>query len=70
MSLVNCCKRCDGGHNGNRNDRPKCHGNCYEQQESSYLISCGMRETAVPVHHECRKLIYNFNHDDYPSPQP
>ena len=70
MSLLDRCKRGDSGHNGNRDDRPKCHWDCNEEQESRYFVRCGVRKTAAPVHHKCQNLIHDFYRDDYSSPQP
>ena len=63
-------KRGDCSHNGDGDDGVKCHWDCYEEKESCCLVRCGVREVAVPVHHKCRKLINNFDQDDYPSPWP
>ena len=45
-------------------------GDSNEEQESRPLVRCGMREAAMPVHHKCRKLIHDFNRDNYSCPQP
>ena len=68
MPLVNGGKCSDSGHNSEGDDRQKCHGDCDEEQESRCLVRCGVRETATPVHHKCRKLIHDFNCDNYSCP--
>ncbi len=70
VTLLDCGKRGDGGHNGDGDDGVKRHGDCYEEKESRPLVSRGVKEAAMPVSRKCRKLIHNFDHDDYPSPQP
>ena len=60
-----------GGKRGNSADDyegdngPKGHWDCNEEQKSRYLVRCGVRETATPVHDKCRKLIHDFNRDYY-----
>ena len=45
-------KRGDSSHNGDGDDRQKCHGDCNEEQESCCLVRGGVREAASPVPHE------------------
>ena len=67
-SLVIGGKRGDSGHNGDGDNRPTCHGDCDEEQESRCLVRKGMREAATPVNHKGQKLIHDFDQDDTPSP--
>ena len=63
-------KRGDGDRNDDGDDGARCYWDCNEEQESRPLVCCGVRETATPGHYECRKLIHDFNHDDYSCPHP
>ena len=70
MSLLYGGKSGDSCDDDDGNDRNKYHGDRNEEQESRCLIRYGVREAATPVHHEFRKLIHNFNRDNYSCSQP
>lgn len=70
MSLLYGGKRGDGGYNDDGDNRHKHHGNCDEEQESCYFVRDYVRELEASIHHKRRKLIHNFNRNDYSCPQP
>ena len=70
MSLSYGGKRGDSGYNGDGDERQKRQGDGNEEQKACYFVREGVGKAAAPVHHEGRKLIHDFDYDNYSCPQP